>query len=216
MDLLTSNVDLGGSMLDKRELELRNKLNWRNWSEMLTILFVANSAFAPKVFPKIQFDFPSDDVEYFGDHHLTHFHSGVIQNEDPQLTEKRTLFRQKIRQKPKLGHYCALKRTLKLVKHEILNLFKEGNDKPLARVEHLIPHDDTFQSLPALTHDRVFKLLAKDIFDNGVWSNFTSWDKNGRVGIFVVDFFLVGFWWRFICLDFNTCAKIEMEERCAS
>ena len=53
MDLLTSNNDLGGSLLDKRELELRNKVNWRNWSEMLTILFVANSAFAPKVFPKI-------------------------------------------------------------------------------------------------------------------------------------------------------------------
>ena len=88
---------------------------------MLTIQSVANCAFVPKVFPKSQFDFPADAAEQFGDHHLIHFHSGVIPNEDPNLTDKRTMFRQKVRQKPKLGHYCALKRSLRLAKDQIYN-----------------------------------------------------------------------------------------------
>ena len=59
-------------------------------------------------------------------------------------------------------------------------------------MKNLIPNDDTFTSLPALTHDRVFKSLANDIFNNGVWNDFPTWDKNYREGIFVVEFFSGG------------------------
>ena len=58
-------------------------------------------------------------------------------------------------------------------------------------MKNLIPIDDTFTSLPALTHDRVFKCLANNIFKHGVWNDFPTWHENKREGVFVVEFFLV-------------------------
>ena len=193
IDFLKSNQDLE-QPLDERECNLRNKTNWRNWNEIVAVQLLANSAFIPQVFPKALFAFPQDELERFADQHLTHFHCAEIPNEAPQLTDKRRMFRQRVRQKPKLAHYLAYKRALTLIKPKITELFRGGHNSEVAHVKNLIPTDDTFTSLPALSHDRVFKTLTRKIFKHGVYSDFPSWHENQRLGIFVVEFF---FWWGF-------------------
>ena len=192
-DFLNSNKDLL-QPLDERECNLRNKTNWRNWKEMLAVQFVANSAFIPQVFPKALFAYPQDKLERFADEQLTHFHCGEIANEEPQLTNNRRLYRQRARQKPKVAHYLAYKRSLTIIKPIITELFQGGQGSEVAAVKNLIPTDENFSSLPALSHDRVFKTLTAKIFKHGVYSDFPSWHENGRSGIFVVEFF---FWWCF-------------------
>ena len=176
-----------------RDCNTRNKINWRCSIEMVAIQFLGNSSFVSKIFPKAQYEFPSDELEQFGDHHLTHFHSGLVENEDPAVAAQRRKMRVRLRQKPKLGHYIAYKRAHNLIKPHIYQLCRGGIGSDAAFVRNLIPDDDiSFTSLPCLSHDRVFKSVANKIFKEGVWHDFPSWHKNNREGIFVVEFF---FWW---------------------
>ena len=62
-DVLSSNQDLGEMAVERRELGMRNKVNWRVWIDMLNIKFVSNGAFPTKVFPKTHFEVPNDKVE---------------------------------------------------------------------------------------------------------------------------------------------------------
>merc|ERR1712194_629183 len=138
-DFLASNVEMKDAGMDLRQTTRRNKQNFRNWSAMLTFLLLSNSGHVSTIFPQGQYNTPSNDVEQFGDHKLSHFHVGEVVGESASVTHKRHEFRQLIRQNPKVGHYAAWKRQFELVHPHVYNLLKGGVNNNKAYVHSLIP-----------------------------------------------------------------------------
>lgn len=199
-DLLTSNVDIGEAAVDKRTLTTRNKINWRNWSAMVTIQAVGNCGHVSTIYPQSKFSIPTNEVEKFGDHNLSHFHVGKVAGEYNSIALKRRLFRQRICQNPKLGHYCAWKRVMELVQPKIYKMFKGGVNNNAAYVHSLIPSDDEWKSTPALTQDRVFKTLADKFLKVGCGPTLSRETKQERKGTFLWNSSSSDLWWCSICL----------------
>ena len=82
MDLLTSNRDLEADCVDQRDMNQRNVVNWRIWAAQVTTMIVTNGTFLPGQMPKATFHIlTQNEVEEFGDQHLTHFYIRASANE---------------------------------------------------------------------------------------------------------------------------------------